>query len=226
MVQKLKPHDHRLCFHFAKWACHFGWSSGRLTYPFILYQNEDTVLLYKNECLSIWSWTNSAKSITTLSLPLKNQYSCESPCLILSSNQKGYQMYQLIIFNSIKKYRKCYIEWQGWYEAHFHLEYVNKLNCRISDLENPHVVLQIKMHPLQVIVFGALVKRSHQWPSFLWKWKQSIHYSQWSHQSHHDNRFFVPALHVIDVNVVWFQYDGSFNLPHMSYHIIWSHIDW
>ena len=61
-------------------------------------------------------------------------------------------------------------------------------------------------------LFGAvyIIERSgHYWPIFLWKWEQPNCYGQSRHLYHQDNRYFVPALNVLDGNKVWLQQNGA-----------------
>ena len=50
-----------------------------------------------------------------------------------------------------------------------------------------------------------IVERKHHWPIFLCKCARGSHYAHWS-MIHY---FFVPALHGIAANDVWFQQDGA-----------------
>ena len=49
------------------------------------------------------------------------------------------------------------------------------------------------------------------------KMRTAQDYCEWRHQWHHNNRFFVPVFHGIDVNNVWFQ-QGSIacHTPHVT----------
>lgn len=95
-------------------------------------------------------------------------------------------------------------------EAHFHLGgYVNKQNCRIWGSENPHVVLQKPMHPLRVTVWCGLWSGGIIGPYFFQNEDGATITVNGDTYRTMITDFFVPALHGIDVNDVWFQQDGA-----------------
>ena len=95
-------------------------------------------------------------------------------------------------------------------ETHLRLGgYVYKQNCCVWGSENPHMVLQKPMHPLRVTACSGLWSRGIIAPYFFENKDGATMTVNGDTYRTMIIDFFVPALHGIAVNDVWFQHDGE-----------------
>ena len=95
-------------------------------------------------------------------------------------------------------------------EAHFHLGgYVNKQNCRIWGLENPHVIYEKPIYPPKLTVWCGLWANDIIGPYFFENDDGATVTVNSGHYRNMLREFLWPKLNEMDVNQLWFQQDGS-----------------